>query len=628
MLTALRSKSSKFVLKIVFVVLIASFAVWGIGDIFRGGGRAVDLIEVGPRVVTQAELQNEYNRQLNQLRLAYGAGIDSETARALGLVDRVVSDVIGRGLFSVYTHRIGMRVGDEAVRQVIQSDTAFRNDLGQFDRGRFDAWLSRNGMSEGMLVGRLRDDIARGQLTTSLVAGVQAPQTLVTAIHDHRAETRVAETLRIVATDMTQVAAPDDAALEAFFAENPDRYQAPEYRAVTLLTLSPEDLAKEIRIPDEEIAEGFEARKAEFDVPEKRQLDQIVFPTQEAAQAAAEKLAAGGDFAAIAKEATGGDPIDLGTLDKAGLARTFPQLADAAFTAPEGQVTPPTETMLGWHIVRVRSVEPGKEATLAEHRDAVAHDLALQQAHDSIVSIANQLEDELAGGAALDEAAAKLDLPVTKIEGIDASGLDPSGTAVPAATAEPSLPGVVFATESGEQSPLSEAADGGYFVLRVDGITPAATRPFADVRAQVTADWLADAWAKAAAEKANAIVTRVNAGESLAAVAAELGAEVKTSKPVTRDGSDAAANLPADAVQQLFALAADETAVVADGNDQIVVRLKETTEPADGADPQATAELRGTLRADIANDIVSQFMAALQQDIEVSVNDAAIQQMF
>jgi peptidyl-prolyl cis-trans isomerase D len=627
MLTALRSKSSKFVLKILFALLIVSFAVWGIGDIFRGGGRSVDLIEVGPQAITQVELQNEYNRQINQLRQVYGSSIDTETARALGLVNRVVNDVIARGLFAVYTHRIGMRVGDAAVRQMIQGDTSFRNDLGQFDRNRFEAWLSRNGMSEAMLVARLRNDIARGQLTTSLVAGVQAPQTLVGAIHDHRSEERVAETLRIVATDMTGVATPDDAALQTFYEAHAEDYQAPEYRAVTLLRLSPEDLAKEIRVGDEEVEAAFAARKAEFDVAEKRHLDQIVFSDQAAAQAAAEKLAAGGDFAAIAKEATGGDPIDLGTVDKAGLARTFPQLADAAFAAPEGQATAPTETMLGWHLVRVLSVEPGREATLAEFRDEVAHDLALEQAHDSIVSIANQLEDELAGGATLDEAAAALDLSLTGIAALDSTGKDPAGNAVPAA-AEPGLAEAAFAAEAGEVSPLTDAADGGYYMLRVDDITPAATRPFAEVREQVTADWLSDAWAKAAAEKATAIIERLNAGESLATIATELGTQPSTSKPVMRDGSDVAANLPAAIVPQLFTLKQGEVAAVADGGDQIILRLVEIRAPTDGGDPAATADLRQSLRGELANDVVNQFMAALQQEIDVSVNNEAIDQLF
>jgi peptidyl-prolyl cis-trans isomerase D len=628
MLTALRSKSSKFVLKILFVVLIASFAVWGIGDIFRGGGRLTSPVEVGPVAVSQVELQDEYRRQLMQLQSLYGSSIDAETARALGLGNRVVSDVVSRALIAVYTQRIGMRVGDDAVRQVIQNDATFRNDLGQFDRSRFEAWLSRNGMSEGNLVSRLRSDIARNQLTAALITGVQAPQSLVSAVHEYRGEQRVAQTLRLAAADMPDVPAPTDAALEAFHQENIDRYQAPEYRALTIVRLSPEDLAKEIQIADDEIAAAFEARKHEFDQPERRHLDQIVFPDEAAAQAAAEKLAAGGDFVEIAREATGGAPIDLGTVDKAGLAGSFAELADAAFATPVGQVTAPTMTVLGWHIVRVLSVEPAREATLAEHRDEIAHDLALEQAHDSIVSIANQLEDELAGGVTLEEVGDKLDLPLTKVEAADATGKTPGGAAVDAVTKEPGLATLAFETEAGAVSPLSDSADGGYYILRVDGITPAATRPLAEVRDQVAIDWLAAERAKAAADKAASIVEQLNGGADMATLAAELGREVKTSTPVTRDGEDAVASLDPVAVETLFTLEQGDAAAVADGDDQVILRLAEIRAPADGGDPVATAELRDALRRDLANDVVSQFMAALQQEVPVSVDQDAIDRLF
>ena len=179
-----------------------------------------------------------------------------------------------------------------------------------------------------------------------------------------------------------------------------------------------------------------------------------------------------------------------------------------------------------------------------------------------------------------------------------------------------------------EARPLTDAADGGYYMIRVDDVTPAATRPFADVREQVTADWLSDSWAKAAAEKATAIVGRLNAGESLTAIATELGTEVSTSKPVKRDGSDVAANLPAAVVPQLFTLKQGEVAAVADGGDQIILRLAEIRTPTDGGDPAATADLRQALRGEMANDVVNQFMAALQQEIDVSVNNDAIDQLF
>src|SRR3546814_16132324 len=55
----------------------------------------------------RVELQNEYNRQINQLRQVYGSSIDAATARALGLVNRVVHDVIARGLFRSEERRGG-----------------------------------------------------------------------------------------------------------------------------------------------------------------------------------------------------------------------------------------------------------------------------------------------------------------------------------------------------------------------------------------------------------------------------------------------------------------------------------------------------------------------------------------
>lgn len=628
MLLFLRSSASSLVIKILFGVLVASFAVWGIGDIFQTGIRATVPIEVGPVQIGPAELQDEYRRQFAQLQARSGGSLDTETANALGLVNRVVNDVVARALVAVYADRTGMRIADDTVRRAIQTDPSFRNEAGQFDRARFDAWLRQAAMSEAGLVARLRNDIARTQLTVSLLAGVQVPTTLVNAVYRHRSEQRVAETLHIAAADMTGIVEPDEAALADFHEKNAERYQAPEYRALTLVRLSPHDLAAEISMPEEEVAAAFESRKSEFDRPERRHLEQIVFPDEPSAKAAAEEAAAGVDFAEIARKATGGEPIDLGTVDKAGLSALFPQLADAAFAPAQGKITAPIETALGWHLVRVLSVEPGGEATFAEHRDEIARDLALQRATDSVISIANQFEDELAGGATLEDAAAKLDLKVTAIPAIDAQGKDGDGATVTAASAEPGLAATAFETEEGELSPFEDAADGGYYMLRVDGVTPAAVRPLAEVRDQVLAGWLAAKRAEAAAVKAAAIVERLQGGESMATVATELGQEVKTSNAVTRDGSDPAASLDSGAVTRLFTIEQGQAAAASVGDDQVVMRLTEIREPSTTDDPAAVLRLRDSLRGAIASDLVNGFMAAVQQEIPVTIDQASIESLF
>lgn len=628
MLLFLRSSVSKIAIKLLFVVLVASFAVWGIGDIFQIGIRSDAPIEVGPVQIGPAELQNEYRRQFSQLQARYGGSLDTETANALGLDDRVVNDVVARTLVAVYADRTGMRVDDDTVRRAIQNDPVFRNEAGQFDRGRFDAWLRQTGMSEAALVARLRNDIARTQLTASLVAGIQVPTTLVNAVHDYRSEARVAETLRIAAADMTGIAEPDEDDLAAFHQENADRYQAPERRAVTVVRLSPEALADEISVPEDEIAAAFESRKAEFDQPERRQLEQIVFADELTAKGAAEEARSGVDFAEIARKATGGEPIDLGTVDKQGLAGLFPQLADAAFAVPEGGISDPIETALGWHVVRVLSVEPAREATLAGHRDQIARDLALQQATDSIISIANQFEDELAGGATLEEAASKLDLDVVQIPGLDAQGKDAEGATVPAAEAEPSLAATAFETAEGELSPLTDAADGGYYMLRVDAVTPAAIRPLEEVRDRVRADWMAAQRAKAAEERAAALVERLEGGAGMAEIATELGQEVKTSGALTRDGSDAAAWLDSGAVAKLFTLEQGGVAAAPAGDDQVIMRLAEIRQPAPTDQPAVISQINDSLRGAMAADLVNGFMAAVQQEIPVSIDQASIENLF
>ena len=67
MLTAIREKASSLVVKILFGFLVASFAVWGIGDIFRGGGHASPAIEVGDIAISPQTLQ-QLSELLDALR--------------------------------------------------------------------------------------------------------------------------------------------------------------------------------------------------------------------------------------------------------------------------------------------------------------------------------------------------------------------------------------------------------------------------------------------------------------------------------------------------------------------------------------------------------------------------------
>lgn len=625
MLRTIRASASSWVVKILFLLLVASFAVWGIGDIFHGPSQSTAVAEVGDIAIGSEQFLREFRRETGRLQALFGGQFDEEQARRMGLDRRVLEDMITRTLFNVYAGEIGLTVPNEVIVQRIRSDPMFRNDLGVFDRARFNFLLQQNGLTEQDYIGLLRRDLAREQLLNAVAGGIAAPETLVTAVHGYRTETRVAETLTIPNESITDIGEPTEDELAAFHEEHGDRYQAPEYRSVTVVELSPAALAQEIKVSEEDLRAAYEGRADELAVPERRHVEQIVFPDEAAAKAAADMLRDGVAFAEVARRTTGGEPVDLGTVERAGMLQ---ELAEGAFATPEGQVSEPVESPLGWHLLHVIEVQDAHAPSFEEVRDRLREDVAMDRAVETVIELANAFEDELAGGATLDEAAGTLNLDLAKIDAVSAAGRAPDGSKVPAIADRPVLLSLAFSTPEGETSSLTETADGGYAMLRVDGLTPRMLRPLEEVRSRVVADWQAAQRARAAREKAEAIAERVRAGEDLAAIAGELGLSVKTSDPFRRDIGDAEANVPADLAADLFQLEKGGVATGEADEGHVIARLVEI-HPADAdADSPEVAKLRQDISDAMAGDVLAQFGDALRREIEVRVNQDAIDALF
>lgn len=621
MLISIRSKAAYLTIRILFGLLIMSFGVWGISDVFRMGSRERSVATVGPVKITGADFLSEYRKEVSRVEAIFGSRLEPEAARQLGLPQRVVEQMVGRLVLDLEVERLGLVVPDPVMRREIESDELFLDELGGFSRLRFEALLAQNRLSEAEYVAGKRRDIARRQMLSAVIAGATVPRVLVATIHGYRGERRIAESVLVPSERFADVGTPDEAALEEQYREHAERYQAPEYRALTLVRLSPEDLLAEIAVPEEALQAEYEARLGEFEVPERRRLEQIVFADEAAAKAAAEKIVAGTAFADVARETNGGDPISLGTVERDGV---LPELADAAFAPAEGAVSDPVESPLGWHLIRVIEVVPATRPPEAEIRARIADDLKQQQAVDSMVGIANQFEDALAGGASLDDAAASLRLRLDKVAAVDAAGMAPEGTAVAGIADNRKLLELIAATETGEASPLSETQEGGYVIVRVDRVTASATKPLDQVRDAVIADWQAAKRAERAGEVAATIVDKIAEGGTLAATAAELGLAVKTSKAFARDEGDEDAHIAADAAAKLFEGAPGSIVSLPGRGGHVVAVLREVKGADAALDAAAVAEIEKKLAAAIAADLVDEFSAALRLDLEVEIDASAI----
>ncbi len=623
MLNFIRSHAASWIVKILFFFLILSFAAWGIGDIFRLETQGGPVIEVGDAQIGREAVVEQFDALIRSMQPAFGNRLDRDLARQIGLLDRAVEQLVGDALLAEEARALDIRASDDRVREAIQSDPVFRGADGRFDRSRFERLLAAAGMSEQGFVEGLRRDLAAGQLTGAVSGGAKVPPILTEALYRHRNERRIGEAA-LVEIAGADIPAPQEQVLTDWHAARADQFQAPEYRALTLVALSSEALAKDTAIGEEELTEEFEARKDRLGRPERRDLLQVVVADQATALRIGELMQGGGALAAAAREAGAPAPVELGLIERNRLPAA---VADAVFAAPEGSVTQPVQSPLGWHVVQVRKIEPGHAPSFEEVKEELRRELALHQAADRIADLANQYEDALAGGASLEEAAAQIGFEPRKIAAVDASGRAPDGTGVEGLDAR--ILAAAFATEAGTESPLGESEDGGYFMVRVDGVTPPQPRPFDEVRAEVLGAWLEEERRRRAEEAANALAEKVRAGADFAAAAGEAGSALKTTAPLGRGGQAAGdAALPQEATGRLFELKPDEIGVVAAGDGFVVLRVREVIAAVPAADPDGMKSMEAELSRALAGDLVASYQGALRRRHPVEIDRDALQSQF
>ncbi len=624
MLAEIRKYSRSWLVKGLFGILIASFAAWGVDDMIRVVQRDTGAaVRVGDAEVGAAEVANQVRREINRLRPTFGGQFGIEEARTLGVVESVVQRIANDTAILVAARRHGVAVSDKLVVDAVQKTSAFQG-LGGFDRNRFQLVLQQNDMTENWYLDQLRKQMVRDQLLDS-IALTAAPAAMVDPIYRRRHERRVAETVFFADDAQKAVSEPDAAAIEAYHKAHVARFTAPEYRALTVIGLDIADLARETAVSDAQIREAYEAREDEFSVPETRRVQQMVFAREDDAKRAHAALSEGRAFAAVAKDMANMDAqaIELGTVTRRDM---LPELADAVFALEKNKPSAPVKSPLGWHLFQVTDVKPGSKKTLDEARDEIRNTLAREKATDGMFQLANKLDDLLAGGGKLEEAAQQLNLKIQKIAAVDAEGRDPAGKAV-ANLPKGEFLSVAFATEQGADSQLTETGRDGFFVLRVESITPPALKPLAAVKSELIAAMKADQRAEAAKKAAEAFAASLKGGATPAAVAGKLGLTVVKTPPLLRR-PEQDSKLPQQLISGLFDVKLRETVVARGQGGYYAAYLTDIVAADPAADKAGRDALAGTLREAVESDVFSQLALALRDEYGVNINRRSIDETF
>ena len=614
----------KIIMATVMGVLIVSFGIWGIADIFRGFGQST-LAKVGRTEISAEQFRQIYTDRLQQIGRQFGRPLTSDQARALGFDRQVLQQTIAETTLDEEARRLGLGQSNEETLKTIFDDPNFKGVNGAFDPARFQGMIRQLGYSEQRFVAEQRRISLRRQIAGSIAAGLEPPKLLTEALARFQNEQRSIEYVKLGAAQAGTIDPPSPEALAAYFDERKTLFRAPEYRKISFVAITPEEIGKWQDVSDEDARKAFEQRRDKLGTPERREIRQIVFPNTEEAAAARSRIASGTSFEDLAKErGLGSSDVDLGLIAKSAIAD--PAIADAAFSLPSGEVSQPEQGRFGVALVKVAKIEPGATPTYESYAPQIKHDIASERARAKVGELRDKMEDERGGGASVVEAAQKLGLATVTVDAVDRSGRTPNGQ--PAANIPRGLDVVsqAFNSDVGvDNDPISYG--GGYVWYDVVGITPSRERNLDEVKDQVEARWRADQISSRLRTKATEMVQKLEQGGKLTDEAAQAGLSVETAGGFNRNAS--LPGLNAGVVAAAFRTAKDAAGQAPDtaANGWIVFRVSDVTVPPVDLASDDMKKLKDTVQRAQVDEQLAQYITKLESAIGTSINESAFAQV-
>jgi len=622
MLDAIRKMAKGWVAMILIGLLVMSFALWGVADVFTGYGSNT-VASVGDRDVGYRDFQRAYDNAMRNFNQRLGTPLTNQQAVAFGIPNQVIGQLTTEATIAEIADDLGLGVSEDNLAKLIQSDPSLRGVNGQFDRTALQYTLGRIGMSENEFVLERKKSALRAQLADGLVGEMTVPSTYMEAINAYQNEQRTADYAVITTGDLDKLADPTDADLRAFFDKDKSAFKAPQYRSFELLVLQPETVSNPDSVTDDDAkAEYEQVKDTRFGAPERRNFQQLLFADKSAAQAASDKIEGGTSFEDIvATENKDLNDIQFGLKSKSEIIDKA--IAEAVFALPENGVSKVVEGRFGNFILRLTDIREEAVLPFAEVKDQIKSDIAARNAESEVFRLYDEIEDARAGGSTLKEISNTFNVAVQTLDRIDREGNGVDGTTA-TIPEQGAVLTEVFNTDVGEEADPVQLGRTGFAWFDVTNIVPETDRTFDDAKDLVSAAWRADKEKTRLDDKAAEIVAAVKVGRSLEDVMTPMGIEVTKSDDITR--STTPEGLPASLASAVFDGPDGHvgSAAGADADQRIVFKVTSASEPAYFEEAEGNEQTKQQFSTALQQTVLRQYVQKVQSDLGVTVNNQAV----
>jgi peptidyl-prolyl cis-trans isomerase D len=548
MISLLRDFTKSWIFTALMGLLIASFAVFGLRDVF-GSAAGNDVIVAGDRHVTADEFKQQFdNYKTQQAQQNNGQTISNDDFVNSGAYLQMLDAIAGQTAFSAWLDKLGVKATPNMIAKQLANYQAFFNPVtGRFDKDTYRSVLAQHQLNQIEFEKSIADDLAVQQYSQAALNGVKAPRILAALEAANELQSRDARIFTLSPNNVAHPAPPSDAQLQAYYNDRKAQLQLPELRTASIIRFSAADYEKSIQVSDTDLKALYDKELPTLKTPETRSFTEISAPDAAAANAIAADLKAGKAPADTAR-AHKGNVITYA--DKAQSDIPDAKIAAAAFALKQGETSGAVQGDLGYAVLRIDSVKGGDTPSFEQARAKLADDYRKNKAADTVNDLVHKFQDAHDAGDDFAATAAKLGLKINTLPPMTSEGK----------TANPQVdysqyPDVVKAIFDlgavGSTSDVQRLSDGEYFALKLDADKPAGPPPLAEIKPQLTQYYMTEKMAEAVQAKADEAKARLDKGEDFAKVAADYKSPVQNLTSLDRVKARQS-NIPASLANSIF----------------------------------------------------------------------------
>ena len=546
------SKTAVWILMGLLILGLGGFGATSLTGTLRTIGQVGDKhidIDTYARTLSQ-EIQAASSRAGAQLTFAQ--------AQSIGIDREVLARMVRARALDHEAEQMGLSVGDARLRDEILNIPSFQGVDGSFDRDAYAFALEQAGTSEAAFETQLREEVARSLLQGAIMAGMTMPDTYAETLVGFLGETRDFTWVRLGAADLLEpLPTPSDAELQSYYEANLDDYQLPETKRITYTVLLPDSLIDQIVLDEDDLRSEYDLRNDQFNQPERRLVERLVYLDEDEANRAAAQLDVGGTTfeALVTERGLSLSDIDLGDVSLVELEAA----GDAVFGAQVGDVVGPLASPLGPALFRVNAVLAAQNTSFEQAEPLIRQDLAADAARRQVDVLAEEYDDMLAGGATLEELADETDMELGTIDWFpsltdDIAAYDGFRDAAAALTLD-DFPQII------------QLGDGGIVAMRLQEVQAPRPAPLGDVQQNVSRNFEAEQTQARLTKQAEALLPALQTGESFASQSLDATVEENLGRQAFVQG------MPPAFMTDVFDMATGDVRIVPGFGTVFIVRL-------------------------------------------------------